>query len=53
MRKDWVISVRLPEELLRRLDEWAGGEYLGRSEAVRRLLRLALRRELDGGREAT
>lgn len=54
MRQDVTIHLRLPEALLRRVDEWAAERYATRSDAVRQLLLSALRhvggpRVLDGG----
>jgi hypothetical protein len=39
--RDPVYSVRLPKDLVERVDRW-GGKYVTRSEAIRRLLKKAL-----------
>ena len=49
--RDAVSGVRLPEEMTNAIDEWAEVWGIKRSEAIRRLLKLAL--EVSQERSAT
>jgi metal-responsive CopG/Arc/MetJ family transcriptional regulator len=40
--RDPILSVRLPKELIKRIDKWAKLNDVTRSEAVRRLIEHAL-----------
>jgi metal-responsive CopG/Arc/MetJ family transcriptional regulator len=38
-----LVALRLPPDLIARLDEWAVGAAISRSEAMRRLIELGLK----------
>ena len=42
MRKEKSITIRVPAELADRIDQFADGEFMGRSEAIRELLERGL-----------
>jgi metal-responsive CopG/Arc/MetJ family transcriptional regulator len=42
MRKEKSVTIRVPAELADRIDQFADGEFMGRSEAIRQLLERGL-----------
>ena len=40
--RDPKIAIRMPQTLIDRADTWGADNYLGRSEAIRRLVELGL-----------
>ena len=43
--KDPLVNARMPQKMIRTIDRWANAKGLSRSEALRRLLGYALKRQ--------
>ena len=43
--KDPLVSARLPQELIEQVEAWAAANSASRSEAIRRLVELGLKKE--------